>query len=619
MGMHSSWVRPEIWPLALVLVVFYCEPLAFAGEPQWAEVRSPNFSVVTDAGEKRGREVAMRFEQMRAVFGALMTKANVNLPVPLQIVAFRNTKEMRQVAPLFNGKPTQVAGLFQSGTDRSFIMLDMSVENPWTVVFHEYAHQLMNGNLQADIDPWFQEGFAEYFSSIEVDSKQARVGKIPEDEYLILRQLGMMKIADLFRVQQNTATYNESGDHRSTFYAESGMLMHYIYDNQLMPKVAIYFDLFQNKHLRVEEAIQRAFGMSAPEFDKALRSYVSSGRYKYYPIPNPGNISSNTYTAQALSAGEGNAVLADIHLHSRDYQEKAVSEFQEILKSDSNNAAACRGLGYAYLQKQDFERAAEYFKRASQLNSKDPRVHYYNALLMVRESGFGANGNLSGIAAEAEASIALDANFADSYALLAFAQSTAGDAGKAIVTLRKAIAISPRNENYLFNLANLYLVNHQPDQAIALLQSIRVSDNPQLAASVAATLAQAQQWLQLRQAGADGPPERVLRGRSDDSEPSPRQQNPADSAASPVKAQTTAGAAKFLRGTLSSVDCSATPAATLTVLSGTKTWKMNVADRNHLVLIGADQFSCDWHKQKVALNYRESKEGEGNVFSLEIQ
>ena len=76
-------------------------------------MRSPNFSVVTDAGEKRGREVAMRFEQMRAVFGALMTKANVNLSIPLQIVAFRNTKEMRQVAPLFNGKPTQVAGLFQ--------------------------------------------------------------------------------------------------------------------------------------------------------------------------------------------------------------------------------------------------------------------------------------------------------------------------------------------------------------------------------------------------------------------------------------------------------------------------------------------------------------------------
>src|SRR6202050_3448563 len=175
---------------ALLAATFCVVPTVFAGETQWVEVRSPNFSVITDAGEKRGREVAMRFEQMRGVFGALMTKANVNLPVPLQIVAFRNTKEMRQVAPLFNGKPTQLAGLFQEGGDRNFIMLDMSVENPWAVVFHEYAHQLMNGNLQGELPAWFEEGFAVYFSSIEVDGKEARVGKIRNADYVILPQLG---------------------------------------------------------------------------------------------------------------------------------------------------------------------------------------------------------------------------------------------------------------------------------------------------------------------------------------------------------------------------------------------------------------------------------------------
>ena len=119
----------------------------FAKEPEWVEVRSPHFSVVTDAGERRGRETALRFEQMRVVFGALMSKSKVTLPVPLQIVAFRNTKEMRQFVPLWNGKPTQVAGLFQASQDRSFIMVDMSVEDPWRVVFHEYAHQLLNGNV----------------------------------------------------------------------------------------------------------------------------------------------------------------------------------------------------------------------------------------------------------------------------------------------------------------------------------------------------------------------------------------------------------------------------------------------------------------------------------------
>src|ERR1700674_660683 len=150
----------------MVLVCSFVLP-CYGDGPQWVDVRSPHFSVITDGGDKRGREVAMRFEQMRAVFGAHMVKAKVNMAVPLQIVAFRNTKEFRQFAPLWHGKPTQLAGLFQSGEDRSFIMLDLSIENPWTVVFHEYAHQLLNGNTTQARDPWFEEGFAEYFSTIE--------------------------------------------------------------------------------------------------------------------------------------------------------------------------------------------------------------------------------------------------------------------------------------------------------------------------------------------------------------------------------------------------------------------------------------------------------------------
>jgi tetratricopeptide (TPR) repeat protein len=608
MSFCLGWFRsaPLLLVVPLVLMVWHA-PVVFAGEPQWVEVRSPNFSVVTDAGEKRGREVAMHFEQMRAVFGALMTKAKVNLPTPLQIVAFRSTKEMRQVAPLFRGKPTPLAGLFQGGADRSFIMLDMSVENPWAVVFHEYAHQLMNGNLQGEFDPWFEEGFAEYFSSIEVDSKEARVGKIPNGDYLILQQMGMMKLADLFKVRQNSETYNESGDHRTTFYAESGMLMHYIYDNQLLLKAGTYFDLEVNKHVSVEEAIQRAFGMSPSEFDKALRNYVSSGRYRYYPIPNPAGISPNNYTASAMTAADGNAVLADIHLHSRDYQAQAINEFQEILKSDPNNAAACRGLGYGYLEKQEFRQAAEYFKRASQMDSKDPRVHYYSALLMARESGFGGGTDGSAMSRELETSISLDPTFADSYALLAFAQSTSGDSGKALVTMQKAVAISPRNEEYRFNLANLYLANRQPDQAIAVLQSLKGASDPAVTARVSAALAQVQQLQQAILAGAPGEmPVRKKAIEVDDGAPA---------RASPVNS----APLRFLKGMLTNVDCSTPPSVLLTVVSGAKARMMKVADRNHLILIGADEFSCSWNKQKVAVNYRETEAGEGSVISLEIQ
>jgi tetratricopeptide (TPR) repeat protein len=609
------WLLPPVLALSAV-------PLALAGDAPWIEITSPHFSVVTDAGEKRGRETAMRFEQMRAVFGALMTKANVNIPVPLQIVAFRNSKELRQFVPLWNGKPVQLAGLFQGGEDRSFIMLDMSTENPWSVVFHEYAHQLMNGVLTARVDPWFEEGFAEYFSSIEVDTKEARVGKIPEDEYLVLQQQGMMKVSDLFRVQQNSSTYDESGSHRTVFYAESGIVVHYLYDNSLIPKLSKYFVLKLDQNVPVENAIQQSLGMSAADFDKVLRNYVSSGRFRYFPIPTPANIVSSEYAVRQLSPADSGAVMADIHLHSPDYHEKALAEFQEILNADPNNAAAARGLGYAYLQKQDYTQAGEYFKRAALADSKDPRVHYYSALMMSREGDFADRSDLPEMIKQLETAIALDPNFADPYSLLAFAQMYAGDPAKGLVTIQKAVALSPRNEIYQFDLAQMYLNNRQPDPAIPILQGLARNGSPEIAARANGTLQQALQF----KAAMQQQPIQGFRAVPEDGAADNRNAPPGGSVrikssppaedVHPIPDQTPPS---FLKGTIVSIDCSTPPHATLTVLSGSKTWKMQVADSKHVLLIGADNFSCSWSKQKVALNYRETGAGEGRVFSIEVQ
>ncbi|MGB7330416.1 MAG: hypothetical protein WBD25_03440, partial [Terriglobales bacterium] len=55
-------------------------------EPKWIEVHTAHFSVITDAGEKRGREAALRMEQMRAVFGQLILKDKLKMPVPITVV-----------------------------------------------------------------------------------------------------------------------------------------------------------------------------------------------------------------------------------------------------------------------------------------------------------------------------------------------------------------------------------------------------------------------------------------------------------------------------------------------------------------------------------------------------
>jgi len=589
--------------------IVICSPFTFGAEPQWVEVRSPNFSVITDAGEKRGRDVALHFEQMRSVFGSLMKSAKVNLPVPLQIVAFRNSKEMRLVAPIFNGKPTEMAGLFQGGEDRSFIMLDMSVENPWSVVFHEYAHKLMDGNLSLRTDPWFEEGFAEYFASIEVDSKEARVGKIPEQTYQILQQMGMMKVSDLFRVQQNSKVYNESGDHRTTFYAESALVVHYLYDNLLIPKLIIYFDTLQLQKKPVEQAIQAAFGMTAEQFDKTLRNYLSSGRYRYYPIATPAGIVAAQFTVTPVSGADARALIADIHAHSKDYLEKALGEFQEVLKMDPDNASALRGAGFAYLQQKDFAHAEEYLRRAAQRESKDARVHYYYAMLLNQEGPPDATRSAE-IKKQLEASISLDPNLADAYSLLGFTQAFSGEPEKGIATMKKALELSPRNEHYMFNLASVCLANRKVDDAIAIFRNLARSADPEVAMRASQSLEQAihfkeqMERFQSRNAIQAGEQQQVPRRQTE-----------------PERTETTSTPppVHFLKGKLVAVDCSASPQAVLTVVLGAKSVKVHVRDSSHVVLIGADQFSCDWKNKNIAVNYRERPDGDGDAISLEMQ
>lgn len=599
--------RPQVPALffSLLFFILVC-PRTLAGSTEWIEVTSPHFSVVTDAGEPRGREVAIRFEQMRAVYAALMSNAKVKTPIPLEIVAFRNTKEFRQVAPLWNGKPVPLAGLFQPGNDRCFILLDMSVENPWYVVFHEYAHQLMNGTLSEELDPWFEEGFAEYFATIEVDSHQARVGKIPSTTYEILQRQGMLKVADLLRVEHNSGTYNESGDRRTVFYAESAMVVHYLYDHQMIPKLSAYFNFKIDKNLPVEDAIQRAFAVSASDFDKEIRGYVSARQYKYYSMKTPADIETKGYTSKPLSAASASAVIADVHLHSRDYHEKAMAEFEAVLKSDPNNPAALRGMGYAYLQKEDFKQAGEYFRRAAQLDEKDARVHYYSGLLMNLRGTDVTESDIAYMTAELKTAIALDPDFADAYMQLAFAQARSTDISGALVNAYKAISLNPRNQGYYFNLADLYMQNRQTDHALGIYRALAKSNDQTVALRARAALDQLEEMDKAAQAMQSARLEVSTDHAAEESAPS-------DGTAAG------AGAIRFLKGTIVAVDCSSSPQARMTVLAKGKSWTMQVANTHRVLVMGADAFSCNWTKQNVAVNFRETGETTGNVVSIEIQ
>jgi len=268
------------------------------------------------------------------------------------------------------------------------------------------------------------------------------------------------------------------------------------------------------------------------------------------------------------------------------------------------------------LQSGNFDAAGEFFRRAAQEDSKDPRVHYYSALLMNRQTSIGDRSKLQETVRELETAISLDPNFADAYSLLGFAQARSGEPQKGLTNMQKAISLSPRNEIYRFNLAQMYLANRQPDQAIAILDGLSRSSNPTVSANASQSLGEAREFKRLLESGRTVLPA-DLAGDAP-SVTSPRLEKRA-SPDDPLTTRPSEGAVQFVKGKITRVDCSSEPAATITVASGAKTLLLRITDTGHVPVIGADAFSCSWSNLNVAINYHENGTGGGTVISVEIQ
>ena len=580
-----------------------------------------HFTVITDAGEKNGRHVADRFEQMRTIFGLLFGRAKINQPVPLEIIAFRNSKELRQYSPIFHGKVVELAGFFQAGEDKDFIAVDMGEEDSWRTVFHEYAHVLLNSNYQATA-PWFDEGFAEYFSSMQVKPGNIELGQtVPEADFLI--QGSKLHLLELFEVQHHSETYNVTGERREMFYVQSWLVVHYLLDNGRMGDTAKYFRLVNDQKMPVEQAVQTAYGVPPAELEKTILNYLRAGKLQVLHYTGKENIAANyDATVHSLDPLDARTELADLHLHSQDYRKVAIEEFEEILKGNPGNAVAQRGLGYAYLRNGDFEKAGEHFQAAAKLGSKDARVYFYSAVLLEKN---GIRLGSPELETNLRRALELDPQYADAYAMLGVSLMSSGKSEEGGQDLRRAMELSPRNQSYRLNYAMALMNQQKVEDAEAVLTS--VANGPDVAAADHAIeeLKRIEEYKnrrpQLGDAGdtreASGPV--IVARRSADTpanamngpEPEPQPQPPAP--------QTSPAAAKYLTGTLISVDCSAPPAAVVSVLSGGKTWKMKVQDVERAIVIGADKLSCDWGKKKVGINYRPTGSNEGSVISLELE
>jgi tetratricopeptide (TPR) repeat protein len=401
----------------------------------------------------------------------------------------------------------------------------------------------------------------------------------------------------------------------------------------------------QNQHVPVPQAIERGFGITPKQFDSEIEKYYrgNSVRGLRQDIPPFETV---LYSSAKLKLPDLQAVLADVHLHSADHLDKAVAEFAAILSSEPEHAASHRGLGYAYLQKGDFERAAEHFARAAALDSNDARVHYYTALLMNRRTG-GRIDNPGDMAIHLKRAIQLDPTLADAYNLLAYVQVTRGSAAEALESIKAAVRLSPRNDYYNLTLGQIYMAQQKWDEAAEVFKRLEKSANPQVAASARTNLQLTAdykqnvhhvEWSELRERNQQKEwGTTPSRERLEEEATAKKTQQVAPPAPVPDTRPV-----KFVKGRLVNVACLANTTAILTIVPGAdspvasltrkgagrapasapggKTVKLLVPDVKKVLVMGADAFSCEWHDQRAAVNYRAGGgDFDGEVMSLELQ
>jgi hypothetical protein len=346
-----------------------------------------------------------------------------------------------------------------------------------------------------------------------------------------------------------------------------------------------------------------------------------------------------------LSAPEGQALVAEMKLRLPDHRQAARQELESIVgQPNADNAVAHRALGWDLIEQKQFDRAGEELGNAMALDGQDPWVHYYLAFLRFQDAQ-SSGRELSGLANIMQnLHMVLDWNrdFAEAYHMLGVAQIEGGGLRAAADSIRAAIERAPREPGYLLDLVKIYEAGKNWDAASALLERLASNPDPETASAAKKAL---RDLPYVKKYGvpplsASGPPTTAQTpassagGSSPASPPkasSPPKTSAKSSVSSPAADDTDDDAPspntgpqidrrpiQYRKGKLISVDCSHAPAAVVAVSIAGKTVKLRAADYKALMLIGADQFSCDWANLSVSVNYRLGGQADGDLVSLEV-
>lgn len=342
-----------------------------AAAEKWVKVTTAHFELYTPAGEKRGREAILYFEQVRDFF--LKSSPSKSAPdFPVRIIAFKSEK---QYIPYRPNEGT--VAYYNSSDQRDYIVMqDTSSEHQPTAI-HEYVHLLVR-HTGVKLPMWLNEGMAEVYSTMRPLAGKVLVGSLPAGRVASLMEMKWFDLETLTRVDHQSAAYNKK-ELMQVFYAESWLLAHMLILGDGYREHFTDFLKALQTETSADAAMRKAYGKDISVVQRDLRNYLRSD-LKGALFDQKLEKSAEQPETSDVPSDDAELVLADI-LIIVGKEKAAEAEFKRLAAVHPNNPDIEESLGYlAWHDKRTVE-TREHFRKAIAAGSKNAKMYNQFAAL----------------------------------------------------------------------------------------------------------------------------------------------------------------------------------------------------------------------------------------------
>lgn len=422
-------------------------PLAAARDDRWVEARTPHFTIVSDAGERTAREVARKFERLRALVRQVMPDPQLDPRGPVLVFAAAGERTLRQLIPQFwerDGR--RPAAVSWKGAHAYYIAVRTDVRDPdrSRLFLHEYIHLLVRTRAPG-IPAWLDEGLADFWSTLAAVPGGLEAGAPPPQHLRTLARAQSWTPLAAFLAARDAPQMRSRRDVEA-YYAQSWALAHYMMVGELaggrgsaasslLPQA--YVNALRDGTSPAEAA--SVFGGVAA-LDRAVTAYVRSGeiRSKRRLIaPAEAGEVAPTVAIRTLSPAASLALRAFLLIEGP-RPAAALPLLEQALLVEPAAPGALEARGYYHFVRSEPAEAAVWFDKAISTGAATYLAYYYRAILSADATGRMAEDDL-------RRAIDLNPAFVPAYTRLADRYIQAGRPADAAALLERAAALEPED------------------------------------------------------------------------------------------------------------------------------------------------------------------------------